>query len=65
MREFNMTQIAKELGEKTDGKWEDYTDTYRQIEKEKIVEMDGKGYDLVQVADENNCHIKFKWEKRV
>jgi len=39
-------------------------DTYGQIPKEKIQEMDDRGYDIIQVATEKNQHIRFEWQKR-
>lgn len=64
MKKINISAMAKRAEEKTGDSWLMYVDTYSQIKKDVLSTMDNKGYDLIQIADKNNCHVKFTWQQR-
>ena len=59
MKRINLTEIAEM--HKTPVS---QIDTYGKIPKEKIQEMDDKGYDIIQVVTNLKQHVRYEWEKR-
>ena len=55
--EFNLSEINRNFKKGYD--------TYGQLKVEDIKQKESEGFDLWQVADENNCHIKFEYRPRI
>lgn len=63
IKEFNITKAAKFTAEQSGKPYLNYMDTYGKIKEEELIEMDLKGYDLIQQSY-HNTHVCFCWEKR-
>jgi len=63
MTRHNITQMAKKAKGNSSRSWVYWADTYGVIKDDELAEQDLKGYDLIQISD-NNQHVGFEWEKR-
>src|SRR5665647_898500 len=61
MKKINMTRLAKKTAQELNENWVYYMDTYKQIDTDRLIEMDSKDFDLYQLADYNNQHLGFEW----